>query len=231
MFRDPFDAVGLPPCLVSADETYQDHCSFWSREQHGHLGPCVGGAVSTHAGTKRCDREPHGGRHDCRLIRRTAGYGPVCPVVWEGEAARPTPTDGAGGRFAPWGHTPVHEPLGAHAQRCVGVVSPVEHVIGDFLGHIPGPPFAHPRPPAPTRPGRLSTRAAVRPRICKSSGALWFRSLDVSGLSTSRGAMNNSIIKLLQQIVQALRQRRRQVVASSKSFTCASDRFSHAPWE
>ena len=26
-----------------------------------------------------------------RLIRRTAVYGPVCTVVWEGEAARPTP--------------------------------------------------------------------------------------------------------------------------------------------
>jgi hypothetical protein len=29
----------------------------------------------------------------------------------------------------------------APAQRCVGIVSPVEHIVGDLLGHIPGPPF------------------------------------------------------------------------------------------
>jgi hypothetical protein len=36
---------------------------------------------------------------------------------------------------------PVDEPLGAHAERCVGIVSPVEHIVSDFLGHVPGPPF------------------------------------------------------------------------------------------
>jgi hypothetical protein len=36
---------------------------------------------------------------------------------------------------------PVDEPLGARAQRCVGIVSAVEHIVGDFLGHVPGPPF------------------------------------------------------------------------------------------
>jgi hypothetical protein len=39
------------------------------------------------------------------------------------------------------GHMPVDEPLGAPAQRRVAILSPVEHTVGDFLGHIPGPPF------------------------------------------------------------------------------------------
>jgi hypothetical protein len=43
---------------------------------------------------------------------------------------------------------------------------------------------------ASTRPARLWTRAAVRPRICKSSGALWLQSLEVGGLATSRGIKN-----------------------------------------
>jgi hypothetical protein len=36
-------------------------------------------------------------------------------------------------------HVQINEPLGAGTERCVGIVGPVEHVIGDFLGHIPGP--------------------------------------------------------------------------------------------
>src|ERR1700731_2004565 len=37
-----------------------------------------------------CCHPNYGGNSNnyCRLIQRTAGYGPVCPVVWEGRAAR-----------------------------------------------------------------------------------------------------------------------------------------------
>jgi hypothetical protein len=50
------------------------------------------------------------------------------------------------------GHMPVDEPLGARAQRCVGIVGPVEHVVGDFLGHVPGPPFDGVEGDDPQRP-------------------------------------------------------------------------------
>jgi Cyclic nucleotide-binding domain len=38
---------------------------------------------------------------------------------------------------------PVDEPLSAHAQCRVGIVSPIEHIVGNFLGHIPGPDVAN----------------------------------------------------------------------------------------
>ena len=49
-------------------------------------------------------------------------------------------TDGARGR-SPIIKMAIDEPSGARAQRCVGIVNPVEHIVGDFLGHITGRPF------------------------------------------------------------------------------------------
>jgi hypothetical protein len=39
------------------------------------------------------------------------------------------------------GQMHVDEPLGTHAQRRVGIVGPVEHLVRDVLGDIPRPPF------------------------------------------------------------------------------------------
>jgi hypothetical protein len=72
--------------------------------------------------------------HKGRLIHRTAAYGPVCTVVWEGEAARPTLSDLATTNGA--GHGEVVQ---GNNRRCVCSVA------------------RRPSPLPPRRPCRCST--------------------------------------------------------------------------